>query len=85
MKLQRHLPFLLFYVLLAPLTPLRADEPKDKYPPPARVREAFLKMLDRPRVLFNVKNDETKKDEDNGLIIERLSGAERPRLPGSGW
>ena len=61
MHLPRRFPILLLCLGLIALAPLRADEPKDKYPPPERVRAAFQKMIDRPRVLFNVKIDETKK------------------------
>jgi dienelactone hydrolase len=70
MKLQRTL---LFLILCTLFSPVRADEPKDKYLPPDTVRADFLKLLDRPRVLFNVKNGESKKDEDTGLIIEYLN------------
>ncbi len=66
------LPLLLLLLCLPP-TPVRADERRESYPPPAQVRAAFLKLLDRPRVLFNVKVDETRRDEDTGLVIERLS------------
>jgi dienelactone hydrolase len=47
---------------------------KVTYPPPAEVKAAFLKLLDRPRVLFNVKMAEAKKDDD-GLVWERLTFA----------
>jgi len=41
---------------------VRADDPKPAYPAPAEVRAAFLKLLDRPKVLFNVNIEETKRD-----------------------
>ena len=61
----------------------RGQEPKVEYPPAEEVRAAFLKMLDRPNVLFNVKVEETKKDEDDDSIaIERLSFASEKRADG---
>ncbi len=61
----------LVLVLSAPF--VRADDSKSTYSKPEEVRAKFLKLLDRPHVLFNVKNEEAKRDEDSGLVIERLS------------
>src|SRR5262245_60005479 len=62
---------------------LLAQQPKTDYPPPTEVRAAFLKLLDRPKVLFNVKNEEAKKDEDDDTIaIERLSFVSDERADG---
>ncbi len=72
----------LWYCLLLLAAPavLRADEPAA--PPPEAVRAAFLKLLDRPRVLFNVKNEEAKRDEDENVVFERLSFASEKRADG---
>jgi dienelactone hydrolase len=62
---------------------VRGQEPPVSYPPAEKVRAAFLKMLDRPTVLFNVKNEETKKDDDDDSIaIERLSFSSEKRADG---
>lgn len=71
MNLSRCTLLALFFLLPATLV---AQEPRRSYPPPADVREAFLTLLNRPKVLFNVKNDETKR-EDDGLVSETLSFA----------
>lgn len=61
----------LVLVLLGPV-PIQAQEKKAAYPPVEEVRTAFRKLLDRPRVLFNVKIHEAKR-EDNGLVSEQIS------------
>jgi dienelactone hydrolase len=61
---------------------LLGEQPRRPYPPPAQVRADFLKLLDRPRVLFNVKIDQTKRDEDEDVVIERLSFASEKRADG---
>jgi dienelactone hydrolase len=53
---------------------LVAGEPQAAYPPPDQVRTAFRKLLDRPRVLFNIKDHEAKREED-GLVSEHLTFA----------
>jgi dienelactone hydrolase len=58
---------------------VRAEQPA--YPAPAEVREAFLKLLDRPKALFNVKNESAEKDDD-GLVTEKLSFASEKRPDG---
>jgi dipeptidyl aminopeptidase/acylaminoacyl peptidase len=58
---------------------IRADDSTPAYSKPEEVRAKFLKLLDRPHVLFNVKNEEAKRDEDSGLVIERLSFASEKR------
>src|SRR5262245_5821430 len=78
--MRRVRPLGLVLLLLFPAA-LLAQQPT--YPPPAEVRAAFLKLLDRPKVLFNVQNEETKKDEDDDSIaIERLSFASEKRADG---
>ena len=67
-------------LLLAPIA--RADEPKrPSYPPPAEVREAFRKLLDRPTVPLNVKTEETRTGL--GLVTEVLSIASEKKADGS--
>lgn len=61
------------WLLLSPAT-LLPEEPKRAYPPPAEIKAAFLKLLDRPKVLFNVKVLETTRDDD-GLVTEHLTFA----------
>jgi dienelactone hydrolase len=73
----RHLLSALLLFLIPALT--RADQPT--YPAPSEVREAFLKLLDRPKPLFNVKNDSAEKDDD-GLVTEKLSFASEKRPDG---
>ncbi len=53
-----------------------------KYPPPAEVRAAFLKMLDRPKVAADPKNYEPPKFE-RGFIIEHLSIASEGKADGT--
>jgi len=67
-----------FFLLIVP-TLVRADQPA--YPAPSEVREAFLKLLDRPRPLFNVRNESAEKDDD-GLVTEKLSFASEKRPDG---
>ena len=68
------------FVLSAPFVPLlvRAEDPKAAYPAPSEVRDAFLKLLERPKPLFNVKNESAEKDDD-GLVTEKLSFASEKR------
>lgn len=61
---------------------LRAQESLPAYPPPQQVRADFLKLLDRPRVLFNVKDQEAKRDEDSGLVFEKLTIAVEKKADG---
>ncbi|MCS6849892.1 MAG: alpha/beta fold hydrolase [Gemmataceae bacterium] len=59
----------------------RSDEGRPSYPPPAEVKRAFLKLLDRPRVLFHVTIHSTQR-EDDGLVSERLSFATEKKPDG---
>jgi dienelactone hydrolase len=59
----------------------RADEPV-RYPPPAQVRAAFLRLLDRPRVPLAVRVTEMLALAD-GTVIERLSYATEKKADGS--
>src|SRR5207249_4385399 len=70
-------------VLSAPVTlDLVAKPLAPTYPAPAQVRDDFLKLLDRPRVLFQVKMQDTQHDDDNGLVLERLSIVSEKRAEG---
>lgn len=53
-----------------------------KYPPPAQVKAAFLKLLDRPRVPLDVKVTTTKNLGD-GTVLEHLSFASEKKADGS--
>jgi dienelactone hydrolase len=72
-RLHRLLVSLSPCLLVFLLSPTRAADPKPTYSEPEKVRAKFLKLLDRPHVLFSVKNEDAKRDEDTGLVIERLS------------
>jgi len=61
---------------------LVGDQPKEKYPPPEDVAKAFQKLLDRPKVLFNVNNIDAKKDDD-GLVTEQLTFVSERKTDGT--
>jgi dienelactone hydrolase len=63
------------------LVPALARPDPPTYPAPSEVRQAFLKLLDRPRPVFNVKNDSAEKGDD-GLVTEKLSFASEKRADG---
>ena len=56
---------------------LVAGEPQAAYPPPDQVRTAFRKLLDRPRVLFNIKDHEAKREEVKAKLLMRIGDAEK--------
>jgi dienelactone hydrolase len=60
---------------------LRAEEPPRTYPPPAEVRAAFLKLLDRPRVPLNIREKEPQRD--GRLVTEHLSFASEKKPDGN--
>jgi dienelactone hydrolase len=60
---------------------VRAEEPR-KALPPAQVKEAFLKLLDRPKVDADVKVISEPKAE-GGLITEHFSFASEKKADGS--
>ncbi len=66
------------FLLLTPLAP--AQEPG--YPPPAQVRAAFAKVLDRPRVPLDVQVAATKSLDD-GTVLEALTFASEKNPDGS--
>ena len=59
---------------------LRAEGPPRRYPPPAEVKAAFLRLLDRPRVPLNVRRQERRRE--GGLVFERLSFASERKADG---
>jgi dienelactone hydrolase len=58
-----------------------ADEPA-AYPPPAQVRLAFFKLLERPKVALDVKVTATKP-MGAGLVLEQLSFATEKKADGT--
>lgn len=78
--------FLAVAFVLQSFTALVSAKPPDevlpKYPPPAEVRAAFLKMLDRPKVAAEPKNYEPPRTE-HGLTVEHLSIATEKKGDGS--
>ncbi len=68
-------------LMLAAGNPLGAETPATKYPPPAEVKAALLKLLDRPRVPLNVKVEVTKT-EPVEIVTEQLSFASEQRAGG---
>lgn len=71
--------FLIAWFLCSPGL-LPAQEPN--YPPPAEVRAAFLKQLDRPKVPLDVKAIENRLDP-NGLLTEKLTFASEKKADGT--
>ena len=53
--------------------------------PPADVKAAFLKLLDRPKVALDVKSEPDRPDDTKqpGVVIERLSFASEKKPDGS--
>lgn len=69
----------LVFLFISPL--IRAEEPA-VYPAPAKVKEAFLKLLDRPRVEPDVISDGVKMTTD-GFLLEHLTFASEKKPDGS--
>jgi len=68
-------------LVLLVLGSARAEEPLS-YPPPAQVKTAFLKLLDRPKVDPDIKSDGGKKFYD-GFVIEHLTFASEKKADGT--
>lgn len=68
---------LLVSVSLAP-----AAEPAGAYPPPADVKAAFLKLLDRPRIALDPESQKTDTVA-GGFVVEHVSIASERRADGS--
>jgi dienelactone hydrolase len=64
------------------IPPALAEPQPPAYPPPAQVREAFLKLLDRPRVPLDVRAG-TSQREEGGLVSERLTFASEKKSDGT--
>jgi dienelactone hydrolase len=63
---------------------LTADEPKASYPPPADVKKAFLKLLDRPKVPLDARVEAlTLKAKTDGLMHEQLTFASEKKADGT--
>jgi dienelactone hydrolase len=74
-----HRILLPLFLLVVPA--VRAEDTKrPSYPPPAEVRAAFHKLLDRPAVPLDVKVVDTKTE--NGLTTEKLSFATEKKADG---
>src|SRR5262249_12936422 len=71
MRIGSMLRLLSLSLLTIALPRVRADEPL-AYPPPAQVRAAFLKLLDRPKVPAEPKVVSTKSYSP-GWVLEQLS------------
>jgi dienelactone hydrolase len=76
--------FALVWLLIAQAAPAATEtrSPSATYPPPAEVKAAFLKMLDRPRVPLDVKVEATDRGND-GLVSEQLSFATEKKADGA--
>ena len=72
----------LAWVLVCFLVPswVTAEEPVKPYPPPAEVRTAFKKLLDRPTVPLDVQKEEPKVE--NGLVWEHFTFASEKKPDG---
>jgi dienelactone hydrolase len=78
MKLRRCLVLALFVCVLPSLP---AQDTTPTYPPPAEVKAAFLKLLDRPRVPLDPKTIETKTKD--GFTVEHLTIASEKKADGT--
>jgi dienelactone hydrolase len=61
--------------------PIAAQTPD--YPPPAKVKAAFLKLVDRPRVPLDVVKEGTTSKLPDGLVLEHLTFASEKKADGS--
>jgi dienelactone hydrolase len=74
-----HRPFALAIVLFYPVGV--PAQPAPSHAPPADVKAAFLKLLDRPRVPLDVRDLMPKKTPDH--VIEQLSFASEKKADGT--
>jgi dienelactone hydrolase len=63
------------------LVPALFAQDKSSYPPPAEVKAAFLKLLDRPKVPLDPKVVDTKMED--GLLVEHITIASEKKADGS--
>jgi len=76
-----HYRFALLALLLAPSFLPAQDV--SKYPPPAQVKAAFLKLLDRPKVPLDAKILDTKDDDkQDGWQLDHLTIASEKKADG---
>jgi pimeloyl-ACP methyl ester carboxylesterase len=68
-------------LILALVTARSLADTAPSYPPPAEVKAAFLKLLDRPKVPLDVKTVSTKTED--GLVLEHLSFASEKKADGT--
>jgi dienelactone hydrolase len=68
---------LLFLLCVVLVPAVRADEPAPAYPPPAAVKAAFLKLLDRPRVALDVKHHGTTVKDGLESIQESFASEKK--------
>src|SRR5260370_42197140 len=73
----------LVWLVVAQVAPGEATQTRDEVKPPAEVKAAFLKLLDRPRVALDVTLDSAITDDKAGLVTERLSFASEKKADGS--
>jgi dienelactone hydrolase len=71
------MPWLLSLVAVVVLAQAPAE-----YPPPEKVKAAFLQLLDRPRVPLDMKTGATA-DLGDGLVLEHLSFASEKKADGT--
>src|SRR6266404_8128229 len=71
-----------FAALVLWLPPVSA-QPATDYAAPAKVKAAFHKLLDRPKVPLDVKETAPPTKAGDGLILEHLSFASEKKADGS--
>ena len=64
------------------ICPVGAQAPPE-YPAPVKVKAAFLKLLDRPKVPLDVKETAPTTKAGGGLVLEHLSFASEQKADGS--
>lgn len=69
-------------VWLTIFTSVHADASKPSYPPPAEVKAAFRKVLDRPQVPLDIRMQGNATDKD-GFHTERLAIASEKKADGN--
>lgn len=81
-RLQFFLPSLLFFVALFAPRCTTAGEPARAYPPPAEVKAAFLKQLDRPRIPLDPQTRQTSRDSEIiSIASEKKADGSIERVP----
>ena len=75
-------PPALVYLVLAQVAPAETRVPTD-LKPTSEVKAAFLKLLDRPRVPLDVRNEPPRTESKTGNVTERLSFASEKKADGT--